>query len=214
MPPSQPANLSYVQFIRNRNPVIAPQAEQKNNLLLLFKLIIINTLVTKSKKTTKKTTSKCSNHECIKEVLSKDGKEFMTSCIDHIAKKVIASRDGSGWTPRGVADNLLQEGQKIFLSRSMNMINYAVKTLSMGKEKSKFINAIVTVDKETVLSSLSGNTSTTNITSSSPIKSSNEASTVLLMLKNISNTTASLDDSAPCPKTVAITSIQEFIDTN
>jgi hypothetical protein len=38
---------------------------------------------------------------------------------------------------------------------SMNMINYAVKKLSMGKEKSKLFNAIVTVDKETVLSSLS-----------------------------------------------------------
>jgi len=163
-------------------------------------------MVTKSKKTTKKTTSKRSNHKRIK-VLSKDGKEFMTSCIDHIAKKVIASRDGSGRTPRGVADNLLQEGQKIFPSMSMNMINYAVKKLSMGKEKSKFYNAIVTVDKETVLSSLSGDTSTTNVTSSSPTKSSNEASTALLMLNNISNTTAS-------SKTVAVTSIQEFIDTN
>jgi hypothetical protein len=79
-------------------------------------------MITKSKRTTKKTTSKRSNHKRIK-VLSKDGKEFMTSCIDHIAKKVIASRNGSGRTPRGVADNLLQEGQKIFPSMSMNMIN-------------------------------------------------------------------------------------------
>jgi hypothetical protein len=58
------------------------------------------------KKAIKKTTSKHSNCKRAK-LLNKDGKELMASCIEHMAKKIVASGDGSGWTPRGVVENLL-----------------------------------------------------------------------------------------------------------
>jgi hypothetical protein len=101
-------------------------------------------------------------------LLSKGSKEFMASCIVHVAKKIVASRDGSGRTRRGVAEKLLREGQKIFPSMSMNVINYAVKKIKMGKSNTpKLFNSMVAVDKETVLSSLTEDTSTTDISSSS-----------------------------------------------
>jgi hypothetical protein len=164
-------------------------------------------MVTKGKKRIKKTTSKCSNCKHVK-LLSKAGKEFMISCIEHIAKRLLLQE-------MAVVRLYVVRGSEIFPSMSMNMMNYAVKKLSTEKNvKSKFFNSIVTVDNEAVLSSLSGDSSTTNISSSSPTETSNEATTALLMLKNISNTTASFDDTVPCPKTVAVPSIQEFIDTN
>jgi hypothetical protein len=60
-------------------------------------------MVAKSKKPIKKSNkSNCSRAK----LLSKDGKEFIASCVEHIAKKNLASRDGSGRTSHGVAEKL------------------------------------------------------------------------------------------------------------
>jgi hypothetical protein len=146
-------------------------------------------------------------------------------------------RDGAGQTPRGVAEKLLREGQKIFPSMTMNMVNYAGKKATMGKgEKPKLFNAMVSFDKQTVLSSLTGEISsntdilsssqskisddaTTAISSSSQTKISDNATTALLMLKGVTDMTASTSnassaDTVHCPITDSVTSLQEYLDTN
>jgi hypothetical protein len=85
-------------------------------------------MVTKSNKATKATSAKRSAS------LSVNPKEFMAQCIQHIAKKIVASKDAlGGRTPRGVAEKLLQEGKKVLPSMSMNMINYAIKKVKKSK---------------------------------------------------------------------------------
>ncbi len=57
-------------------------------------------------------------------------KEFIKKCIEHIAEKIVALKSNpDGWTPRGFAETMLQEGRKCFLTMNMNMINYAVKKI-------------------------------------------------------------------------------------
>ena len=91
-------------------------------------------MVTKSKKATKARSAKRSAS------LSINPKEFMAQCVQHIAKKIIASKDAlGGRTPRGVAEKLLQEGKKVFPNMSMNMINYAIKQIER-KVKPKLKN--------------------------------------------------------------------------
>ncbi len=154
------------------------------------------------------------------KALSKDGKEFMASCVEHIAKKIVTSRSGTGRTPRGFAEKLLQEGKKIFPSMSMNMINYAVKKAVDEKDKRpKLFKSNIEVDKETILSSLTGN-SKSNTTSSLSSKPDigNEATSALLMLKNSTSDSASSKSSNDSASTCDITikdanpSIQDFID--
>jgi hypothetical protein len=102
----------------------------------------------------------------------------------------------------------------------MNMVNYAVKKIMMGKsDKPKLFNSIVAVDKQTVLSSLTGGTSTNDISSSAQTKSSDDATTALLLLKGVTNMTASTNnassaDTVPCQITDSVTSYQEYLDTN
>jgi hypothetical protein len=70
---------------------------------------------------------------------------------------------------------------------TMNMVNYAVKKAMMGKgEKPKFFNAMVSFDKQTVLSSLTGDTSSnTAISSSSQTKISDDATTLLCLCQKV-----------------------------
>jgi hypothetical protein len=102
----------------------------------------------------------------------------------------------------------------------MNMINYAVKKTTMGeKGKPKFFNSMDAVDKQTVLSSLTGDTSTTYISPSSQTKISDDATTSLFMLKGVTNVTASTSnassaDTVPCQITDSVTSLQEYFNTN
>jgi hypothetical protein len=75
---------------------------------------------------------------------------------------------------------------------------------------------MVAVDKQTVLSSLTGDTSTTDISSSSQTKTSDDATTALLMLKHVTNMTASTNnassaDTIPCLITDSVTSLQEYL---
>ncbi len=58
-------------------------------------------------------------------------KEFLMQCVNHIARKIDDAKPGDGWTPRGVAEKLLQEGRSVFPTMAMNMINYAIKKLNL-----------------------------------------------------------------------------------
>jgi hypothetical protein len=82
-------------------------------------------------------------------------KEFMDKCVQHIAEKIVASRETpDGRTPRGLAERLLKEGKECFPLMNMNMINYAIKKV---KEKiPKVLNTTVTVTHQTCISSLTG----------------------------------------------------------
>jgi hypothetical protein len=81
-------------------------------------------MVTSSKKATKARSAKRSAS------LSINPKGFMAQCVQHIAKKIIASNDAlGGRTPCAVAEKLLQEGKKVFPNMSMNIVNYAIKKI-------------------------------------------------------------------------------------
>jgi hypothetical protein len=102
---------------------------------------------------------------------------------------------------------------------SINMINYAVKkAVKGGIEKPKLFKSTVVADKETVFSSLSGESKLSNTSSLSPNESpnepgnSNEATSALLMLKSGSTSDPSTTESKSSTND-AMPSIQDFIDS-
>jgi hypothetical protein len=82
--------------------------------------------------------------------------EFLSQCVNHIARKIVDSKTADGRTPHGVAEKLLQEGKNIFPSMTMNMINYAVKKLINEEGKPKLKKSTVTFSQQTCVSSLTG----------------------------------------------------------
>ena len=99
------------------------------------------------------------------------------------------------------------------------MINYAVKkAVKGGIEKPKLFKSTVVADKETVFSSLSGESKLSNTSSLSPNESpnepgnSNEATSALLMLKSGSTSDPSTTESKSSTND-AMPSIQDFIDS-
>jgi hypothetical protein len=177
-------------------------------------------MVTKSKKATKARSAKRSAS------LSVNPKEFMAQCVQHIAKKIIASKDAlGGRTPRGVAEKLLQEGKKVFPNMSMNMINYAIKKIET-KVKPKVKNSTVTINEETCISSLTGESSNNDIPTNTV---DCEALRALLLLQktttasetstttasetstNLSNHIAMINTSSGTSLGAADTTISEFL---
>ncbi len=82
--------------------------------------------------------------------------EFLSQCVNHIARMIVDSKTADGRTPHGVAEKLLQEGKNIFPSMTMNMINYAVKKLINEEGKPKLKKSTVTFSQQTCVSSLTG----------------------------------------------------------
>ena len=61
-------------------------------------------------------------------------KEFMSQCVQHIAKKIVDARR-EGRTPHLFAKKLLLEGKKCFPKMNMNMVNYAVRKIEETNQK-------------------------------------------------------------------------------
>ncbi len=142
----------------------------------------------------------------------------MAQCVQHIAKKIMASKDApDGQTPRGVAEELLQEGKKVFPTMRMNMINYASKKIER-KVKPKVKNSTVTISEETCISSLTGESSNNDIPTNTAYC---EALRALLLLQmtatasetstNISNHVATINTTSSTSLGVANTTISEFL---
>ncbi len=97
-------------------------------------------------------------------------KEFMSQCVQHIAKKIVdARRDGR--TPNLFVKKLLLEGKKCFPKMNMNMVNYAVRKIDDINQKAHNSNpilaSVITLGEVTSVSSLMGdpgtNTTTTTL---------------------------------------------------
>jgi hypothetical protein len=89
-------------------------------------------------------------------------KEFLSQCVNHIARKIVEAKLPDGRTPRGVAEKLLQEGRSVFPTMTMNMINYAVKKLMVGGTKPKLKKSTVMMGQQTCVSSLTKDTASSN----------------------------------------------------
>jgi hypothetical protein len=62
--------------------------------------------------------------------MTKLNKDLMRNSAEHIASQIISSRSTDGErTACGFAENLLQEGRKIFPNLNMNMINYCIRKM-------------------------------------------------------------------------------------
>jgi hypothetical protein len=82
----------------------------------------------KSRRVKKTTTSKNVN------AVAKLNKDLMKKSVEHIATQILSSKASDGErTVRGFAENLLQEGRKVFPKLNMNMINYCIRKLKKKK---------------------------------------------------------------------------------
>ncbi len=92
------------------------------------------------------------------------GQEILRIAASVIAQKIISSRgDGKSKTPRGYANRLLEESKKSLPGLNMNLMNYSIRKLKADKPEHSFI--AISPD-ETMISSLTGDKSSTRSTSS------------------------------------------------
>ena len=154
-------------------------------------------------------------------------KEFMSQCVQHIAKKIVDARR-EGCTPHLFAKKLLLEGKKCFPKMNMNMVNYAVRKIDDINQKAHSSNhllaSVITLGEVISVGSLVGDPGTHTTTTTLKKRTKNTRSSsitppiahynvpaALLLHSSIALSATGTDTTNDNRIIVTVASVSEFV---